>query len=232
MQEFWFLPRITPNGNVEQTHFLQDVMDELSQIIEDRRRVEEPDSRFSYNSRSAMKRLQRSFGCWDYPRKSRGHNDDDSNSEHPHYASLGACGDFTDDLIVYCYFKQKRCDEPNKPYYLDCLAGIATGRESSELQVEVAKEDSSGELRLQTIHDAYNFFSIDPSTSEGDTYILGVYRSRIDSAPRQKDEARYVLSQFANTCAIWFGVQSLCFWKCVFKGRLSNFDELQRTQRN
>lgn len=177
---------------MDQIHFLQDVIFELSQLLSDRPSIEEREKGFSFNPEAAMKRLQRSYGCWNYPRKSR--EIDSVAMDHPHYASLGACADFTDELIAYCYFKQKRCDEPNKPYYLDCLAGIASGRESSELQVEVAKEDSSGELRLQTIREAYKFFAIDPSTSEGDDHILGVYRSRIESAPRQKDEARYVLS--------------------------------------
>lgn len=179
---------MTPQGNEDQIHFLEDVMFELGQLIEDRRETDLPQG-FKHSVPSpALKSIQKCWGCWEYPRKSR--QIDLASVEHPHYASLGACEDFTDDLISYCYIKQKSCDRPNRPYYLDCLLGIASGRNSVELQTEVAKEESSGELSLKTIRAAYAFFNLDPDTTEGDSHITGVYRSRIESAPRQKDEAR------------------------------------------
>lgn len=179
---------MAPDGNDGQIHFLQDVVAELSQLIADRRETDIPPNYKYISPTPAIRDVQKCLGCWDYPRRSR--QIDLASVEHPHYASLGACEDFTDDFIIYSYIKQKMCDEPNKPYYLDCLSGIATGRGSSDLQVEVAKEESSGELSLKAIHEAYRFFDFDSKTTEGDDHIAGVYRSRIESAPRQKDEAR------------------------------------------
>lgn len=183
---------MTPEGNEDQIHFLQDVMVELGQLIEDRRATDYPPNCQYTLSSPALKNIRKCWGCFDYPRKSR--QIDLASVEHPHYASLGACEDFTDDLISYCYIKQKTCDRPNRPYYLDCLLGIASGRNSEDLQTEVAKEESSGELSLKAIRAAYAFFNIDPETIEGDGYIAGVYKSRMDSAPRQKDEARWASS--------------------------------------
>lgn len=189
---YWHLPSVRAD-HADQVKFLQDVTYELLQKVSDRSKVEDNvDVRFQYAPSSALKSIERCLGCWDYPRKSR--TSSPGVLDHPHYLSLGACGDFTDEYILYAYVKQTRCDEPNKPYYLDCLAGIAIGRNTEFLQMELAKEVSAGELRLSAIHEAFKFFAIDPYTTEGDDHIIGLFRSRIDSAPRQKDEARYVFS--------------------------------------
>jgi ubiquitin carboxyl-terminal hydrolase 25/28 len=50
-----------------------------------------------------------------------------------------------------------------------------------------------GEHTLSEIEDAYKFLTVDPNTDFGDEHIIGLYRSRIDAAPRQKEEARQCL---------------------------------------
>jgi ubiquitin carboxyl-terminal hydrolase 25/28 len=144
----------------------------------------------------ALKDIESTLGYRDYPTRCR--TVDLSGEEHPHYASLGAVDNFTDDLIIWAYERQCECDPRNKPYYLDCLSGIANGRKSSELEVKVAMAASAGEVGLKEIEDAYNFLAIDPNTRDGDEYIIGVYNSRIESAPRQKDEARNCLRVIAK----------------------------------
>jgi ubiquitin carboxyl-terminal hydrolase 25/28 len=57
---------------------------------------------------------------------------------------------------------------------------------------------SGGELGLQQIRDAYKFFSLYPNTKEGDEHIMGLYKSRIESAPRQKEEAKKCLLVIAK----------------------------------
>jgi ubiquitin carboxyl-terminal hydrolase 25/28 len=120
-------------------------------------------------------------------------NLDEQEYEHPHYAGLGAVNDFADDLIAFAYDRQRDCDPQNSPYYLECLQGIATGRKSADLQEKSVLSISMGEHTLTEIDNAYKFFAIDPDINHGDDYIIGLYRSRIESAPRQKEEARECL---------------------------------------
>jgi ubiquitin carboxyl-terminal hydrolase 25/28 len=100
--------------------------------------------------------------------------------------------------LIWAYDRQCACDPANVPYYLDCLSSIANGRESSDLQTKVVMITSSGEYGLKAIHDAYRFFGLHPETNEGDDHIIGVYKSRIESAPRQKEEARNSLLAIAK----------------------------------
>ncbi len=144
----------------------------------------------------ALKDIERSLGYFDYPKRSRTINVDAI--EHPYYASLGAVEDFTDELLGWAYDRQRECDPENKPYYLDCLEDLAKGRGSPELQMRVVMATSGGELGLQQIRDAYKFFSLYPNTKEGDEHIMGLYKSRIESAPRQKEEAKKCLLVIAK----------------------------------
>ena len=146
----------------------------------------------------ALKDIERSLGCFDYPRRNRA-TIDLTTEEHPHYASLGAVESFTDELLSWAYDRQCECDPKNKPYYLDCLTDIAKGRQSSDLETKVVISTSAGQHGLKEIEEAFRFFAIDPTTTEGDDYIIGVYSARIDSAPRQKDEARRCLKVIAST---------------------------------
>lgn len=144
----------------------------------------------------ALKDIERSLGCFDYPTRNR--TVDLSRDEHPCYISLGAVDNFTDKLIEWSYDRQCECDPANKPYYLDCLADLANGRQSADLQMRVVMATSAGELGQKTIEDSYRYFNLDPDSVENDDHIMGLYKSRIESAPRQKDEARECLSNIAK----------------------------------
>jgi ubiquitin carboxyl-terminal hydrolase 25/28 len=163
-----------------------------------KKEFEGPKLRPVYSPLSAIKDIERSFGYSNYVKRSR--VIDTTRDEHPHYASLGATDDLVDTDISWAYDRQCKCDPVNKPYYLDCLAGIAKGRGNGaeDLQTKVATALSSGEVGLDTIEDAYKFFGLGYNTKEGDDHIMGLYKSRIESAPRQKDEARECLHVIAN----------------------------------
>lgn len=178
--------------------FINDVLIELDVLISSRPPEEQWSSKVHvlHMPLAALKDIERSLGFHDYPTRSR--TVDLSKQEHPHYASLGAVDDFTDTFLLWAHERQCECDPSNRPYYLDCLSGIATGRKSSELQIKVAMAASAGEIGLREIEEAYRYFALDPNTMEGDEYIIGVYNSRIESAPRQKDEARNCLSVIAK----------------------------------
>jgi ubiquitin carboxyl-terminal hydrolase 25/28 len=190
---FWQLPIITDANR----NFIDDVLIEIDIILWKMSEIDQrTNPKVMHVGVPALKDIERSLGCFDYPKKSR--TVDLTGEEHPHYASLGAVELFSDDLVSWAYDRQCDCNPANKPYYLDCLAGIAKGRRSSDLETKVVMATSAGEHGLTDIEDAFKFFALDPATTEGDDHIIGVYNSRIDSAPRQKDEARQCLKVIAS----------------------------------
>ena len=103
--------------------------------------------------------------------------------------------DFHDDLIKFAYERQVICDEHNSPYYLECLQGIARGRDSEDLQTKVAIEASSGKISVQDIRDAYKSFGLEyPSIGHDDETIIGTFQSRVADAPRQESDLRRSLA--------------------------------------
>jgi len=147
--------------------------------------------------KSALPDLEVLLGCVHRMKRSR--HVDLTIPEHPHYASLGAIDDFIDDHVVWAYDRQCLVDPANKPYYFDCLKGVAKGRESEDLDTKVAIAVSAGEVGQDEIDAAYRYFGLDSVFDEGDHHIAGLYKSRIESAPRQKDEAREQLAVLAKS---------------------------------
>lgn len=144
----------------------------------------------------AQKDIERTLGFHEYTTKKR--TIDLTSMEHPCFASLGACENFTDELLAWAYDRQRDCDPENRPFYFDCLKHLATGRDSSDLQTKVAMAQSSGEVGLADIKDAYKFLGLEINTTEGDDHVIGTFKSRIQSAPRQKDEAKEKLHIIAK----------------------------------
>jgi ubiquitin carboxyl-terminal hydrolase 25/28 len=188
---FWQLPVITDVNR----NFIEDVVYEIDLLIANRP-ADEGGPRAIVHHLPALKDIERSLGCFEYPTRSR--TVDLSIDEHPCYISLGAVYNFTDELLSWAYDRQCTCDPSNKPYYLDCLEDLAKGRESSDLQMKVVMATSAGELGQKAIEESYKYFNLDPDSVEGDDHIMGLYRSRIESAPRQKDEARECLLTIAK----------------------------------
>lgn len=145
-----------------------------------------------YTPLPAITCIRRSLECFQYPTHTR--IVDLSQAEHPYYASLGALGDFSDELLLFAYHRQRLCAPQNSPYYLDTLRDIANGRDSSDLQMAVATAVSMGEIGQVEINSAYKFFNVRPDAVESDDHIIGLYRSRIESAPAQREGARECLA--------------------------------------
>lgn len=98
-------------------------------------------------------------------------------------------GDFSDTLIFWAYERQRACDIENNPYYFECLAGIAMGRHSEMLNLEVAKARSEGAYTLSDVTTCYKSFNIATGATDEDL-IIGVFRSRLADAPRQEHQMR------------------------------------------
>jgi ubiquitin carboxyl-terminal hydrolase 25/28 len=193
--QFWQLPAITDANS----DFVDDILVELELLIADRPPAEargNPRLRVRSVPLPATKDIARSLGYHGYPTDKR--TVDLTIEPHPHYASLGVLDNFSDELLIWAYDRQCECDPRNKPYYLDCLSGFAIGRQSSDLQTKVVMATSAGEFGLNDIEEAYRFFTLDPNENHTDDHIIGNYNSRIESAPRQKDEARICLRKIAK----------------------------------
>ncbi|KFY26487.1 hypothetical protein V493_04054 [Pseudogymnoascus sp. VKM F-4281 (FW-2241)] len=197
---FWSLPAVSPSTEptgavVPKTNrnFVEDVLCEVSQRLADRppEELKQGNSQILYNPLPALKDLRIALGFLGFPTDNRVVNLEAN--EHPHYASLGAISSFSDELIFFAYSRQRDCDPSNKPYYLECLQGIGKGRGSPFLEEEFVKIVSLGENTLTEIEEAYRFFALNPAIDHGDDHIIGVYKSRIENAPLQKDQAKRAL---------------------------------------
>lgn len=158
-------------------------------------KLSDANSSASFRPLPALKDIERALGYSEYPTRSR--TVDLSREEHPYYASLGVIDNFTDEHLIWGYDRQCDSDKVNKPYYLDCLEDIATGRDSSDLQTKVVIATSAGEYSLKAIKSAYKFFGLQSDTNEGDDHIIGLYKSFIESSPKQKQKAKSTLKALA-----------------------------------
>ncbi|KAJ6263757.1 Ubiquitin carboxyl-terminal hydrolase [Drechslerella dactyloides] len=137
-----------------------------------------------------MKRL---LGCHTYQLNSRRPVIDLTQPEHPMLASLGAQSDFSDRLLFWAYRRQKECDPLNAPYYLDCITDLANLRKSEDLQTEVAKLRSQGEITSTDIKNAYSQLNV-PLNHTDENYIIGSFHSLMSDAPRQEQALRESLN--------------------------------------
>lgn len=195
---FWILPTLEQLDLTEHDkyskHLLQDVYCELCQLLSDQSDRDKLTKKIEYYPLAAMRDLNSIFGITDYVSKQI--KVDLDVEEHPYYGSLGATSDFPDELIVFAYERQLYCDPANTAYYFECLKDIATGRARNGgaelLQMEVVKAESLGQQTQSAIDSAYKYFDLVLPTS--DEHIIGTYNSRIESAPRQSEEARACLA--------------------------------------
>lgn len=202
-EAFWKLPSVSPTCEpaVEGVpksprHFVEDVLWEVRSSLLNRPSEElaRGKSEVEGTPDSGLQPLRIVLGSSKYDKDGR--PIDLEAMEHPHYAGLGAVGEFADKLILWSYRRQTSCDPSilNKAYYLDCLKQIGTGRSSAFLQEEYAMIASMGEPTLTDIDNAYKFFALNPDIDHGDGHIIGVFKSWIEASPVQKDEAKRVLA--------------------------------------
>ena len=109
------------------------------------------------------------------------------------YAGLGAVEDFHDELLTFAYEQQIENDEFNTPYYLECLQGIAEGRNSEHLQFKVAIEATSDKISRRDVRSAYKELGLDVKEAHEDDTIIGIFNSRTTDAPKQEPEMRRAL---------------------------------------
>ncbi|KAF2459645.1 hypothetical protein BDY21DRAFT_370337 [Lineolata rhizophorae] len=178
--------------------FIEDVREEVLTIID--RKPGEQKAKLTRGlkvSSPAISHIHRLLGCHDYEKTPAARRAaDQSAEEHPYYASLGAVGDFADDLVYFAYRRQAECDAVNSPYYFECLEGIAEGRKSENLQTKTAILASEGKISRKDVDRAYAYFGIEKAHVGvlSDEHIIGQFQSRLqDAAPAQEGTLREML---------------------------------------
>ncbi|KAL7269842.1 ubiquitin-specific protease ubp2 [Rhizina undulata] len=183
--EFWKPPSVeelqSPTSPIRRD--IREMLEEVH-VLMDRKKVLHE----GHNITRADKDIKTLLGCGEYPSASNWHVDLTA-PEHPHYAGLGATSDFSDKLIQWAYERQRDCDPIDAPYYFECFSGIAAGRKSEILQMEVAKMRSQGAFTTSDIEESYKALNIESNTTDEDL-IIGVFRSRLADAPRQEAQMR------------------------------------------
>ncbi|MCJ1311014.1 ubiquitin-specific protease ubp2 [Agyrium rufum] len=194
----WLPPRPdrtdeTPYENPENL-LLDDVEKELEALM-----IQQPDeekrmAKVHFTFEPGLTAIEKMLGSHDY-RKSLSSRAADltKSEEHPWYAGLGTTEDMHDELLGFAYDCQISCDPSNGPYYLECLQGLAAGRQSEELQTKAAIEASSGKSSFKDVREAYYFFGIDDPRTHDDDNIVGTFQARLADAPRQEAELRRAL---------------------------------------
>ncbi|KAL9047175.1 MAG: hypothetical protein Q9214_000187 [Letrouitia sp. 1 TL-2023] len=216
--EDWWPPAVDPTAaslfSTPLAIRLDDVEKELVALLLKGPDDEKRAAKLPYPPSPAIQTLERLLGSFDYKHSLSSRTADSKADEHPlvlpvtidpaqsnqqlttysFYPSLGAVVDFHEDLIKYAYERQLASDPEKTPYYLECLQGIAEGRDSEDLRILAAIEASSGKVSYKDIREAYKDLSLhDQSSDLDDTTIIGTFKSRIADSPKQEAQLRRAL---------------------------------------
>lgn len=201
----WFLPEPSTDKALRQR--LDEVKEELSVLIQSRPSAEIQTLRDSLKSQlftasPALQHMERALSCLDYPKTpSASAVIDITLEEHPYYASLGALGSFSDELLLFAYDRQVQCDPNNTSYYFECLVDLAKGRKSEKLEMKVMTLASQGQSNRKELDGAYQYFGIDATIEKlfSDDHIIGLFKSRLsDTSPAEESTMREMLRVIAQ----------------------------------
>ena len=95
--------------------------------------------------------------------------------------------EFHDELIIFAYERQTEVDPQNTAYYLECLQGIARGRNSEDLDTKTIMEQTSDKVSKSDIRNAYKELGLPRDGVDEDT-ILGTFQARLADAPKHQEE--------------------------------------------
>ncbi|KKY22360.1 putative ubiquitin c-terminal hydrolase [Diplodia seriata] len=85
--------------------------------------------------------------------------------------------------LPFAYDRQVATDPQNHAYYYECLADLANGRRSDELDMKKVMEESKGIVSRKDAKQALRRFNLDPErlASFTDEYIINQFRVRVAS---------------------------------------------------
>ncbi|GME26420.1 Peptidase C19 ubiquitin carboxyl-terminal hydrolase 2 [Neofusicoccum parvum] len=182
----WLLPSVTQEWDRFKGDALRDRLDDSMQelmCLIDRmpHSVKQELKRYNYQPKAAREYLERAVGAINYPKKNGYTASTQGVEDHPYYAGLGACGGFSDGLLVFAYDRQVATDPQNQSYYYECLADLAGGRRSEELDMKKVMEESKGVVSRKDALQALRRFNLEPDrfAAYTDDYIINQFRVRV-----------------------------------------------------
>ncbi|RAL03741.1 ubiquitin-specific protease UBP2 [Aspergillus ibericus CBS 121593] len=193
---FWDPPR--PNPWAEHPYqdqlkiFLDDVLHELSALIEQRPVLEKKGHQLEYPYHPARDDLLYALEAQDY-QKALG-LDEFQMPPAPYYEDLGVVEDMSSQLIIEAFNRQVAVDPARMPTYFKCLKAIGSLRAGSERDaidqaVQVAYAD--GKYTDDDVVDAYKYFGLthDDLRLTEDS-IIGTFHAYLSSTTQEIESRR------------------------------------------
>ncbi|PWY94374.1 ubiquitin carboxyl-terminal hydrolase [Aspergillus sclerotioniger CBS 115572] len=193
---FWDPPRPNPwaeNPYQDQLKiFLDDVLHELSALIEQRPVLEKKGHQLEYSHRPARDDLLYALEAQDY-QKALG-IEEFQMPPAPYYEDLGVVEDMSSQSIVEAFNRQVAVDPARMPAYLKCLkeiGGLRAGPEHNTIDQAVQVAYADGKYTDDDVADAYKYFGLthdDPRLTEDS--IIGTFHAYLSSTTQEIESRR------------------------------------------
>ncbi|KAL2009845.1 hypothetical protein VTN00DRAFT_5652 [Thermoascus crustaceus] len=181
--------------------FLDDVVHELSVLINQRPAAEKKDQQIEQPSAvPAYDDIYYALGALDYPKSPRAGEFEMPGA--PCYEDLGAVEDMSSALIIEAYNRQVSVDPLRAPHYLQCLKSIGNWRGGSDgeaIEQAVMVAYSEGKYTEEDVAKAYKYFGLsheDPNLTEDS--IIGKFHAFL-SATTHETETRKQLWRIGDS---------------------------------
>ncbi|KAF7586454.1 ubiquitin-specific protease ubp2 [Aspergillus hancockii] len=141
--------------------FLDDVIHELTALIEQRPAMEKKGHQLEFNSQPVLNDLLYALDAFDYPKTSR--SNEFQMAPAPYYEDLGAVEDMAASSIVEAFNRQVSLDPFRTPIYLKCLQSIGNlrgGEDGAFIEQAVRIAYEEGKYTDDDVVNAYKYFGL------------------------------------------------------------------------
>ncbi|PWY88489.1 ubiquitin carboxyl-terminal hydrolase [Aspergillus heteromorphus CBS 117.55] len=193
---FWEPPR--PNPWTENPYrdqlkiFLDDVLHELSALIEQRPVLEKKGHQLEYPYHQSRDDLLYVLEAREYQRASR--SDEFQMSPAPYYEDLGVVEDMSSQSIIEAFNRQIAMDPARMTAYFKSLKAIGdlrVGYESEAIEQAVQVAYSEGKFTDEDVVDAYKYFGLSHDDSWlTDDSIIGKFYAYLSSTTQETESRR------------------------------------------
>ncbi|RAL08083.1 ubiquitin-specific protease UBP2 [Aspergillus homomorphus CBS 101889] len=194
---FWEPPRTSPwteHPYRDQLKiFLDDVLQEIAILKEQRPVLEKKGHQAEYQGDPAPCDLLRALDAADYPNAAR--SNEFQLAPAPYYDDLGTVDDMSSVAIVEAFNRQVAIDPARSPLYLKCLKEIGqlrNGDDAAVIEQAVTRAYAEGRFTEEDVVDAYKYFGlahVNPRLTEDS--IIGTFNAYLNSTTTaQEAESR------------------------------------------
>ncbi|KAK9562640.1 ubiquitin-specific protease ubp2 [Aspergillus fumigatus] len=201
---FWEPPK--PNPWAEYPYqdqlkiFLDDVIHELSALIEQRPLAEKKSHQVQNTDTPALSDILYAMDALDYPKALRAN--EFQMAPAPYYEDLGVVEDMSASSVVEAFNRQVSIDPARSPLYLQCLKSIGNLRGGDDAQIietAVQLAYAEGRYTQEDIVDAYRYFGLDHNDPRlTDESIIGKFYAFMSSTT-QENESRIRLWRIGDS---------------------------------